>query len=372
MTADGRRRPAAPAVSGAAAASDILRHRLRAQHLTGAGFGSVEEAVAGLLAVQAQDYGPARWSLGGRVEGADDSAVDRALAAGAVLRTHVLRPTWHFVLPADLPWLLTATAPRIRARDAGRLRQLGLDSGTLSGAGRLLFEALAGGRTLTRDEAAGVLESGGVDTGGQRLPYLLMHAELDAVVCSGPRRGAQHTYMRFEDRVPAAADLPRDAALARLARRFVTGHGPATAGDLAAWASLTVTEARAALGAPGDLVRREVAGRVFWSAGAEAATGDGAPEVRLVHTYDEYIMGFRDSRDLLSLSGLGLPERWTPLVLVDGREAGSWRRTLGREVLVEVVLRRRLSRAELAALESEARRFGVFCGRPLRLAVSPG
>ena len=306
------------------------------------------------------------------MEGADDAAAERALAAGSIVRTHVLRPTWHFVLPADLRWLLTATAPRIRARDAGRLRSLGLDPATLARGSGLLAAALAGGRMLTRGEAAAVLERGGVGTAGQRLPYLLMHAELDAVVCSGPRRGAQHTYMLFDERVPPGGDLPRDAALARLAQRYVTGHGPATEKDLAAWASLTLTEARAALqaGAAG-LVTEEVAGRVFWAARGQDAAEVPVPHVSLVHTYDEYIIGFRDSRDLLSLSGAGLPERWTPLVLVDGREAGSWRRTLGREVLVEVAPRRRLTAAELGALEAEAGRFGTFCGRPARLEVAP-
>jgi hypothetical protein len=128
-------------------------------------------------------------------------------------------------------------------------------------------------------------------------------------------------------------------------------------------------------------VRDEVAGRVFWSwpeagghagpgAGRAVGSGEAWPEVRLVHTYDEYIMGFSESRGLLSLSGRALPARWTPLVLVDGREVGAWRRTLGREVLVEVELRRRLGAAERAALETEADRFAAFCGRPLRLRLA--
>jgi hypothetical protein len=364
-----------------ATGDEVLRRRLRAQRLSGAGFASVEEAVGSLLAVQAQDYGPARWSVGMRVADADDAAVERAVAAGSILRTHVLRPTWHFVLPGDLRWLLTVTAPRIRARDAGRLRQLGLDAATLARSGRLLAEALQGGRALTRNEAAEVLQRGRVATDGQRLPYLLMHAELDALVCSGPRQGAQHTYMLLDERAPETEELPRDAALARLALRYVAGHGPATERDLAAWASLTLTEARAALQAAGGLIREEVAGRAFWAAPGSpdvvpgkaasgvSAPGEAVPQVRLVHTYDEYIMGFRESRDLLALSGRGLPERWTPLVLVDGREAGSWRRTLGREIIAEVALRRPLAGAEIAALEAEAARFSSFCGRRVRLRV---
>jgi hypothetical protein len=354
--------------------AEIVGRRLRAQGLTGAGFATPQEAVGSLLAVQAQDYGPAKWSVGMRVAGATDELVEQALATGSLLRTHVLRPTWHFVLPADIRWLLTATAPRIKARDAGRCRQLGLDEETFARSARLLAGALGGGDGLTRAEAGAVLKRGGVDVTGQRLPYLLMHAELDALICSGPRRGVQHTYVLLDERAPCAVDLPREEALARLAVRYFCGHGPATERDLAAWASLTLAEVRRALDAvAGGLVREEVDGTVYWS-GHEPTQrdveGEGPDhEVRLIHTYDEYIMGFAESRRLLTASGVGLPERWTPLVLHDGREAGSWRRTLARDVLVEVDLRRPFDESGIAALEAEAARFGEFLGLSVRLRV---
>ena len=183
--------------------------------------------------------------------------MEHAFATGAILRTHVLRPTWHFVLPADIRWLLTATAPRIRARDARRYGQLGLDDDTLRRSAGALVAALRGGNRLTRREAAAVLTAAGIGVEGQRLPYLLMAAELDALICSGPRRGKQHTYMLLEERAPDARDLPRDEALAELARRFFVGHGPATAKDFAVWATLTLAEARAAIEAAGAELRAE-------------------------------------------------------------------------------------------------------------------
>ena len=246
--------------------------RLRAQRLTGAGFARPEDVVGWLGAVQAQDYGPAKWSLGARVAGATDAQVERAFAAGAILRTHVLRPTWHFVLPADIRWLLTATAPRVRARDARRYAQLGLDGDTLRRSAAALVAALRGGNQLTRREAAAVLTAAGIGVEGQRLPYLLMAAELDALICSGPRRGKQHTYMLLEERAPDARDLPRHEALAELARRFFAGHGPATARDFAIWATLTLAEARAAIEAAGPELRAEdLGGLRFWA----SATGTG-------------------------------------------------------------------------------------------------
>ncbi len=190
----------------------------------------------------------------------------------------MLRPTWHFVLPADIRWLLTATAPRIKARSARRYRQLGLDDGDAAArAAACSPRALRGGNAAhARARSAGVLEPRGIGVDGQRLPYLLMHAELDALICSGPRRGKQHTYMLLEERAPDARDLPRDEALAELARRFFAGHGPATAKDFATWASLTLAEARAAIEAAGPALRREDLGRPALLVGARAERGERA------------------------------------------------------------------------------------------------
>jgi len=188
----------------AATAESIVRRRLRAQRLTGALCATPEEAVGRLLGVQAQDYGPATWAVGARVTGATEAAFEAAFGAGRILRTHVLRPTWHFVLPADLRWLLTATAPRIRARDRRRYVELGLDEATLRRAHEILHAALRGGHALTRADLKAELAGSGVSPEGQRLPYLLMSAELDALICSGPRRGKQQTYMLLGERAPEA------------------------------------------------------------------------------------------------------------------------------------------------------------------------
>ncbi len=361
--------------------TSIVARRLRAQRLTGAPCTTPEEAVGLLGAVQAQDYGPAKWSLGARAAAATDDRVERAFAAGSILRTHVLRPTWHFVLPADIRWLLTATAPRIRARDARRYAQLGLDDATLRRSARLLTSALRGGNQLTRPELAAALSAAGIGVEGQRLPYLLMAAELDALVCSGPRRGKQHTYMLLEERAPGGLDLPRDEALARLARRFFTGHGPATAKDFAVWASLTLAEARAAVAAAGpELGAEELGGLRFWSAARPPDAGGGAgrsapaPRVHLIQGYDEIVMGYAETKPLLARPG----STWEPatppvfrlVVLLDGGVAGFWRRRLKRDrVILEVELLEPFSGPAVAALEAEAARYGAFVGLPADVRI---
>ena len=357
----------------------ILARRLRAQRLTGAPCAAPEEVVGLLGAVQAQDFGPAKWAVGMRAGGADDEAVERAFSAGAILRTHVLRPTWHFVLPADIRWLLTATAPRIKAGNAGRYRQLGLDDGTLRRGSQALAAALRGGHQLTRAEAAAVFSDAGISAENQRLPYLLMAAELDALVCSGPRRGKQHTYMLLEERAPDAPDPPRDEALAELARRFFAGHGPATVKDFAVWASLTLAEVRAAIERAGPVLRREEAGGLRLWAAADAPRRPPRPRspvVHLVQGYDEYIMGYAETKRLLAAPG----STWTPatppvfglVILLDGRVAGFWKRTVKRdEVIIEAALLEPFDAAGLRALEAEAARYGEFLGLAARLHVAP-
>ena len=348
----------------------IVRRRLRTQRLTGAGFSRPEDVVGWFGAVQAQDYGPAKWAIGGRTRHATDSSVERAFAAGKILRTHVLRPTWHFVLPADIRWLLTATAPRVQARSAYRYRQLGLDETTLKRTESLLVAALRGGNELTREEAAAVLTGAGVSVDGQRLPYILSNAELGALICSGARRGPRHTYVLLEERAPAARDLPRDDALAELARRYFTSHGPATARDFATWASLTLAEVRQSLEAAGPALRREdLHGITVWSGAAEPRrpAAPRSPALHLVQGYDEYIMGYTETKNVLARPGA----TWAPaerpafnlVVLLDGRVAGFWKRTIKRDkVVIEASLLEHFDDVRRRALEAEAARYGAFLG----------
>ena len=368
-----------------------MARRLRAQRLTGAPCVTPEEAVGRLLGVQAQDFALAKWAVGRRVAGATDANVEEAFAAGRILRTHVLRPTWHFVLPADVRWLLTATAPRVFARDARRYAELGLDGATLRRAADVFTEALRGG-ALTRAELAGALAEAGISAEDQRMPYLLMNAELDARICSGPPRGKQQTYMLFAERVPETPVLSRAEALGELAARFFAGHGPATAKDLAWWASLTLAEVRTGLERAGERLRREAcAGLVFWS-GADGPAADppaaapdplaavtpcavSAPVVHLVQGYDECVMGYGETRYLLARPGstwvAATPPVGRLVILLDPHVGGFWRRTLGKDrVLVEAELIDSWDGKAREALAVEADRFGRFLGLPAEVVIA--
>jgi Winged helix DNA-binding domain len=340
----------------------VVRARLAVQRLTGAPFASPGAAVAALGAVQGQEWAEAKWSLAERVAGATDASVEAAFARGEFLRTHVLRPTWHLVAPADLRWLQRLTAARVHARNAPYYRRHGLDDAVLARGDAVLAEALADGEPRTRAELREALAGAGIEGDGARLAHVLMHAELEALVGSGPRRGAQHTYVLLGARAPAAPERDRDGDLSALARRYVTGHGPATVRDLAWWSGLTMGDARGALELTGDALER----RGDWYAPPGAFDLDpGLTGAHLVPMYDESTIAFRDVR--IVRAGEGPVER---PILVEGRTVGSWRRVRSaREVAIEATLLARLGRAGREALDAAVERYAAFLGRPVALRI---
>jgi len=343
----------------------IVRRRLAAQRLTGEPFATPAEAVRWLGAVQAQEFAEAKWSVALRTRACTDADVETAFARGEILRTHLLRPTWHFVAPADLRWMLALTAPRVHGANRYMYRKLGLGEDELARSLELVAEALAPGEPRTRAELAGALRAAGLEAEGMRLGYLLMHAELEALIVSGPRRGRQHTYVLLEQRCPEAAPLPREEALAALARRFFTSRGPATVHDFATWSGLTVTDARAGVALAGDALARETE----WISAPDGGD-DPAGGAFLIPMYDELIMGYKDLKVVLAAPPprAGLLER---AIVIDGLTVGSWRRTLSaREVRVEATVFRPLEPDESAALEAAVQRFGRCLGRAAQLRSS--
>jgi hypothetical protein len=361
-------------------AQQIARRRIRNSRLTGDRFAAPDEAVRWHLAMQAQEYGPATWSIGQRSKGIGHADVDRALIDGTIVRTHVLRPTWHFIGRDDVRWLLALSGPRVQQGNAGRYRQLGLDARTLTRAEKVIASALEGGNRLTRDELAAVLERKKLDREGQRMPYFLMHCELEALICSGGRKGKQQTYALLDERVPAGGPrYDREDAVVELIRRYLTSHGPATVKDLSWWSGLTMTDIRAALEGLGDEVgAEELDGLSFWSVSSERGLRPAAVRgAQLLQTYDELVVGYTQSRFHGETVGELAREAWNDRTypsgafLLHGRVGGHWRRTIeSKRILAAIHTYRDVTAADSRALEAEGRRFGRFFGLPVTLEIS--
>lgn len=363
----------------------LLAQRLQHQKLINSNLASAADVVSWLGAVQAQDFPAAKWALCMRTRGGlQDLDVEQAFDSGAILRTHILRPTWHFVAPADIRWMLKLSAPRVHAACAYIYRQSGLDARIFARSCAMLQRALDGNHFLTRTELGVHLKRAKIPADGLKLAALMMYAELEGVVCSGPRRGKQFTYALISERAPGKApEYAYDEALAMLASRYFHSHGPATLRDFTWWSGLTMKDARIGIAAATPaLVESTVDGRVHWGprdapAALDSARGNPAKGgmTWLLPNYDEYLIAYKDRGPVIEASrSANLVARsnggFTHHLVIDGRLAGGWRRTLkGHIVQVEVAPYKALTPAQKASVAAAADRYGEFLNQRAELAI---
>jgi hypothetical protein len=347
---------------------DVARWRLRTQHLVKPHLATAAEVVDALLAVQAENPAQSAWAVAARTVAPNPADLARLLDDGTVVRTHVLRPTWHYVAANDAAWLIELTAPRIRRTTQQQLRTVhGMDDRAVDRASTAVLGAL-GSPDLTRADLAGVLAESGYEITGQALMVLLADLELRALVCSGrPAADGTHAYARFAERVPSPRHLDRADSLAELALRYFTGHGPATEHDLAYWATLSLGDVRAGLGQVSDRLESfEHDGRTFWHAPADPPAASGTPASHLLQILDETYRGYQDSRWVLDAAGV-VPRTREPaagMALVDAQLVAAMKRTVTADrVVFHLRPYRPLPAADIAALEAAANRYGKFLGR---------
>lgn len=332
--------------------TQIAQQRLTTQRLLAPEFRTPAEAVAALGAVQAQDYPGGKWAIGLRSDTITDVAVDRAVSEGAIVRTHVLRPTWHFVAREDLRWMLDLTGPRVRAVSAGVYRMLGMDAAVVKKSNATLAKVLKNGNHRTRPELLQILERAGITvTQPLRRSYLLMRAELDQVICSGARVGKQFSYALFDERVPA------------------TEH------DFSWWSGLTVGDARRAIEIAGDeLTSDTLEERSYWfGADALAAPKSRKPVAHLLPNYDEYCIGLKDRSAIgQGMRSAGIVPRISVLsghiFFINGQAFGGWKRLPSKsDVVIGLDPLKKLSKEEIAAIVRSAERYAAFLAQPVRV-----
>lgn len=346
--------------------SQIARIRLANQQIVGTNFTEPRELVSWLGAVQAQDYAMAKWAIGLRLKSATERSIEAAIDDGSIIRTHVLRPTWHFVAADDIRWMLDLTAPRIQQACSFRQRFLELDAKTLVRCNKLIATAVEGGNHLTRQELMAVLENAGIRTGIERATHIMLHAELDQVVCNGNRRGKQSTYALFDERVPQARSLQRDEALAKLAEPYFTSHGPATIRDFVWWSGLTVADATAALKMIGSrLYSEKIDIDTYWMPDHAPNSPIRSKSVRLLPAFDEFTVSYKDrtasvAPELLKDVTVG-HAIFRPIIVVDGRVVGIWKRTLEKAaVRIEYTFFEDLAPSRLIDFEKSAKQYCKF------------
>lgn len=356
------------------AVADSPVRRLVAQRLAGTPFPDVVAATHALGAIQAQDFSGALWALGLRAKGETEATVGAAFDRGEVLRTHVLRPTWHFVTPRDLRAFQALTGPRVRMVLEGVDPKVGLDRSTLRRAHAVIQRELEG-TSRSRDELSTALAKANVACTGTKLVHVLMHAELDAMICSGPRKGKTHTYALVDGRVAPSPIPGRDAILADLTERYFTSRGPARPTDFAWWSRLTLGDVRRGLELASGLKRELIDGVEHFSA-AKRAAPLRKKTFHLLPNYDELVVAYRDRSaivDPAAATRLGEDDFILRhnLVVRDGVVVGAWRRTVRRaEVDLTLTLLEPPSAGEREAIGEAVARYADFLGLRAKCAFA--
>ena len=349
----------------------IARMRLQNQLLAQSTSGSPADIVRWFGAVQAQDYPGSLRAVGLRMQQASEQDVERAVIDGTIVRSRPMRNTLHYTAAEDVRWMLQLGMERAIARAAFRWRQLGLDEATFARSNEVVGRALQGGKQLTRVELAAALNEAGISTEGQQLIHILGRSSLDGPACHAARRGKQPTFALLDDWVPQAKsrNLERDDALAELARRYFTSHGPATLQDFIWWSGLVTADARAGLEAvKSELVSEIIEGQTYWLSPATQEPTLTSPRAWLLPVYDEYMVAYKDRSAMLdpqyaAQAGNGI---FTPTIVVDGLVVGNWRRTLNKgSVIIAATLFNPLPEGEKSAIVEAANCYGQFLDMPV-------
>jgi hypothetical protein len=349
---------------------DIAGQRLLSQRIAGAGFERPGEVVSWMGAVQAQDYLGALWALGIRMETVREETIEQAIADRTIVRTWPLRGTLHFVAPADLRWMLALLTPRVIAGQRARHRQLELDQAAFDRSRDTVTRALEGGRRRTRDALYETLAAAGIATTGQRGIHILQRLALEGLLCLASREGKQQTFALLEEWVPAARPLERDEALAELAGRYFQSHGPATVQDFTWWSGLTVADAKLGIELAGPRLEGEIVeGQSTWFAAAAPGAGPDpvSPAVWLLPPFDEYTVAYKDRSAVLDPAQGGVTSSngiFYPVIVLDGRVAGTWRRVFQKgSVVITLSPFIPLKKKEQQAAALAAERYGAFLGK---------
>jgi hypothetical protein len=356
--------------------TDLPVLRLRHHGLLKPAFHSAEDVVEHLGAVQAQDFKGAKLCLALRMKRATDDSLNEAFNEGRILRTHVMRPTWHFVLPEDIRWMADLSASRLRSLQAPYDRKLELTAQFLRRCKRIFAEALKGKNFLTREELASRLAREGIRAKGQRLAHIMMHAEIDGLVCSGPLKGKQFTYALLDERAPNGRKTSRTEGMMLLATRYFGSHGPATIQDYAKWAGCTIKDAQAVIASMDSTLRKEkIHDADYYLIPSNSSAIVRSPQALLISVFDEYAIAYRNW-DLLGARKEMKQKMFTMgngvgnLLLIDGRIAGTWKRNVGgKKVLVSISPLHSLNAKERKAVHTAIRRFQEFLGREIEAKI---
>lgn len=354
---------------------DIAKQRIINQHITRNHFEKPDHVARWFGVIQAQDYLGALWAIGLRVKNATEVDIERAIIDKTIVRTWLLRGTLHFVSAEDVRWMLELIAPRIIRGRNSYFRKLNLDDDVFARSKEALTNAFQGGKHLTRKAVYEALEKANISTAEQRGLHILWRLALEGVICFGPRKGKQQTFVLLDEWIPENEGMKPIEALAELARRYFTSHGPATLEDFIWWSGLTVADARAGLKmSESELLNEEVNGQTYWFSKFMPVLKDFSQTASLLPSFDEYLIAYKDRTaaiNVMDAEKIRLSNGVYSTIVINGRVIGTWKRNFNKKkVLLKLILFRTMSEEENRPINTAAKQYGLFLNKPIALEFS--
>lgn len=347
--------------------STIAKLRLRNQQIPETKFKTAVELLSWFSAVQAQEYAQTKWALGLRLSHLRDADIETDFTNGKILRTHVLRPTWHFVAAEDIHWLLMLTAQRVHVANGFMYRKLELDKKLFKRTNTIIKKALTGGKQLTREAINAAFKNHKIEAEGHRLSYIMMNAELEGIICSGGRDRNQFTYALLDERVKFKNKLSPEEALVKLTENYFLSRGPATLKDFSTWSGLTMTECKKGVSMASSKLKNEtIDGEVYYYKDAVLSSTESSNPIYLLPVYDELIMGYKDRSAFFEFKNSLKTNSsfvYDCMIVSDGQVIGTWKRTLTKKsIAIEFDFFKSLSKVQSKAFDDAVNRLEAFTG----------
>jgi len=316
--------------------SEIALMRMASQKILETNFHRPQEIVHHLGAMQAQDYSMSKWAIGSRCD-ASEKEIEEAINSAKIIRTHILRPTWHFVSAEDIYWMLDISGPQVKPMTISAAKKFGYDTKMLEQIKVSIEKLLAGNNHLTRDEIMQELNIKKTSSGDFLSAAIMMNAELDGLVCNGKRKGKQITYALLEERVSKPkSKLSREEGLAKLALRYFESHGPATVLDFSWWSGFSPTVCKSTINAIKlQLNCITIDNQDYWLGKTNQDVGHFQESVHFLPAFDEILISYktREASILIEHQSKAFTNNgiFKPIIVENGKVIGTWKRTIKKD-----------------------------------------
>lgn len=348
---------------------EIALLRLKNQQITRPGFKTAAEVVRWLGAVQAQDYNMSEWAVGVRLPGSTANTIKTAINSGEIIRTHVLRPTWHLVSADDIYWMLKLSAPQIKSLSRSRDKELGLTETAFNRSNSVLEKALRNNRHLTREELLKILATAGFSNDDNRVSHILMRAEIEGIIANGTIIDGKQTYALLAERVSNIKTMQRNEAVLELGRRYFTSHGPATLHDFVWWSGLPVKDCRWAVEElKNSFNSAKIDEETYLFTSFEKNQEAEKNHVGTLPAFDEFIISYKNRTASLpyenQIKAVHINGVFRPVILYNGKVIGIWKRTVKKEkVFLSAELFGSVTASVKKRIEANFHSFAHFIGK---------